>query len=227
MQSENIRRNNVSAREQVPSNNLVQIYQKGTENLKVLFVGNSITYHAPKQEIGWEGSWGMAASCSSNDYVHQAVTLLKERYGEVAYAIVQLAQWELQFYEERTEWKDSYELAHMFQADVVVIRMGENIPTSVLHSKDTKTHIENMIAFFSNKSKAVVVTDSFWKRPKLDNLLKEICEEKGYIYCKISDLEADKKTMALGLFSHEGVSIHPSDYGMQQIAKRIVAALDV
>ena len=27
---------------------------------KILIVGNSITWHAPKEEIGWFGNWGMA-----------------------------------------------------------------------------------------------------------------------------------------------------------------------
>ena len=227
MQSENIRRNTVSAEKQLPDNELVQIYQKGTEKLKVLFVGNSITYHAPKQEIGWEGSWGMAASRPSNDYVHRTVSMLEERYGEVAYAIAQLARWELQFDEETVEWKKMYESARSFHADIVVIRMGENIPTERLKCADTKKHIENMIASFSDNNKAIVVTDSFWKRTKLDHLLREICEERKYIFCQISDLEADKNTMALGLFSHEGVSIHPSDYGMEKIANRIVSAVNL
>ena len=46
--------------------------------------------------------------------------------------------------------------------------------------------------------------------------------ENGYTFCKISDLEQDEKTMAIGQFDHRGVSVHPSDYGMKCIADRIL-----
>ena len=37
---------------------------------RVLFVGNSITLHGPRPQIGWTNNWGMAATARDKDYVH-------------------------------------------------------------------------------------------------------------------------------------------------------------
>ncbi len=37
---------------------------------KVLFLGSSITLHAPAPQIGWTGNWSMAASAEEKDCVH-------------------------------------------------------------------------------------------------------------------------------------------------------------
>jgi hypothetical protein len=46
------------------------------DSLKVLFLGNSITHANPDPGVGWAGSWGMAASEESKDYVHRLMTSL-------------------------------------------------------------------------------------------------------------------------------------------------------
>ena len=68
------------------------------------------------------------------------------------------------------------------------------------------------------------MTDMFWYAIYND-CFKEIAEEKGYIFCHLTDLEEDERTMALGLFEHKGVAGHPGDYGMQCIADRIIAKI--
>ena len=57
--------------------------------------------------------------------------------------------------------------------------------------------------------------------------LHPLLMENGYTFCKISDLEQDEKTMAIGQFDHRGVSVHPSDYGMKCIADSILEKIDL
>lgn len=225
-EAKEVKQNTVSARGQVPLSSLLQIYDVKNAKIRILFVGNSITYHAPKPEIGWFGRWGMAASCEKNDYVHQVVNMLETHYGKVGYGVAQLAQWEITFDEKSQEWKDNYCGMESFDADVAVIRMGENIPDTKLELTNVESYIEDMITFFGKGCKQIIVTDCFWKREKLDNLLKKICDDNGYTFCQLSDLYENSKVMAFGQFEHHGVSLHPSDYGMELIATRIVELIN-
>lgn len=221
-EAKEIKQNTVSAQDQLPGSSLLQIYDKPDAKVRILFAGNSITYHAPKSDIGWLGSWGMAASCEANDYVHQTVAMLKKQYDSVSFGIAQLAQWELTFDTVENDWTVPYQNITALRSDIAVIRMGENIPSDKLELPSIETYIENMIQFFAVGCRQVIVTDCFWKREKLDLVLKQICLKKHYTFCQLSDLYENSKTMALGQFEHEGVALHPSDYGMKLIAERIV-----
>ena len=65
----------------VPSENQnkTDYFSEGNGGLKILFVGNSISRHAPKPDMGWYGDWGMAASEAEKDYLHLIVAKIKEK----------------------------------------------------------------------------------------------------------------------------------------------------
>ena len=203
----------------------LQIFEAKEPALKIAFVGNSITYHGPREEVGWFHHWGMAASCEEKDYVHQAVALLRERFGGVSYAIVQSANWERTF-REGDGWQARYEKLKVFAPDVVCIRLGENILREELTKPDLKEYLRGMVHFFAEGCRQVIITDCFWRREALDNLWKELCEEEGYTFCKISDIYEDESMMALGQFEYKAVALHPSDKGMRAIAERIVDVVE-
>ena len=53
-----IAKNTVSSKGQVKEYDIVRPVERGGE-INVLFLGNSITRHAPAPEIGWDFDWGM------------------------------------------------------------------------------------------------------------------------------------------------------------------------
>ena len=60
---------------------------EGGAGTRVLFIGNSITRHRPKPEIGWHRNCGMAASCLEKDYVHQVMARVLEVDPRATFAI--------------------------------------------------------------------------------------------------------------------------------------------
>lgn len=216
------KKNTVKAEGQLATDHFVMLHEKPEVCHRVLFIGNSITFHEYKAEIGWERNWGMAASAPEKDYVHQTVAALEERFGPISYGIAQVSYWECH-YEDGPEILDTYyKGAQAFEADIVIVRIGENIYPKMHAENSCIPYYEEMIRFFAGSAKQVIVTNNFWPRKDLDEAFEEVALRNGYTFCKLNDLSADKKTMALGEFEHEGVCLHPSDYGMKKIAERIV-----
>lgn len=221
-----IEKNTVSAKSQVQRRNYLECFDNGGK-INVLFLGNSITRHEPKSEIGWENDWGMAASKRENDYVHVTVRLLEEKLGKVNYCIANCGEWEMNYYNEALlqEWKE----ARDFRADIVIIRLGENIfnVRDKFEEYPLAPYYAKLIEYFcSNPNAKVIVTGLFWRSPLIEDAIEEVVAEKGYAYAPLNDLGDNEENMAIGLFWHDGVAMHPGDLGMQRIAERIVKALE-
>ena len=77
---------------------------------RILFLGNSITLHGPKPDIGWTGNWGMAASSEDKDYVHLVTSALAQHTGSTPQIMVRnIADFERGYatYDVEGQMKDS------------------------------------------------------------------------------------------------------------------------
>ena len=69
---------------------------------KILFAGNSMAWHAPKDDIGWSGDWGMAASKRENEHTQdeladkfsELISYLRKGKSKVPVLISQPFLWE-------------------------------------------------------------------------------------------------------------------------------------
>ena len=70
----------------------------------------------------------------------------------------------------------------------------------------------------------MIYTTCFWKNPVVDEAINSVAIERGEV-CIDGNFSKEEKNMALGQFAHSGVAIHPSDAGMEEIAKAIFQEL--
>ncbi len=196
--------------------------------LRVLYVGNSITQHAPCDY--WWGDWGMAASSREKDYVHQLGEMLSGEY-DVSYSLSQLSQWEIMGHDrhEALQLLDG-EMKNEF--DLVVVQLGENIPQG-----DTtfSTDFRDLIAYVQSLQEVkIYVLANFWADEEVDCAKQAACDGDSVIWVSLDgalECTVGKGALVEGLdgeqhtIDHDGVAKHPGDQGMTAIAQRLYDAM--
>ena len=197
---------------------------------KVLFLGNSITKHGPKADIDWSGNWGMAASAEAKDYAHVFTTSLAQKQGSTPEILVKnIADFERahQGYDFDAKLKEAID----FQADLIVIAIGETVPALKTTEEKTKLQeaVTKLLATLKGDRKPVILVRScFWANVAKDEALRGACDAVSGIYVDLSALSADKSLYgrAEREFKHAGVANHPGDKGMAAIAAALMKALE-
>lgn len=196
---------------------------------KVLFLGNSITKHGPKADIDWSGNWGMAASAEAKDYVHVFTTSLARKQGSTPEILVKnIADFERahQGYDFAAKLKEAID----FQADLIVLAIGENV--LALKTAEEKTKLQEAVTKLlttlkGDRKPVILVRSCFWANAAKDEALRGACDAVSGIYVDLSALSGDKSLYgrAEREFKHAGVANHPGDKGMAAIAAALLKAL--
>lgn len=214
-----IEKNTVPAKDQLASDRCISFEGTGENRLKIAFVGNSITRHGPAPALGWQGDWGMAASCREKDYVHRVLDGLQSRGMPASACICNAAEWE-------RGYADGFHLEFFapvreFQPDILVMRAVENCPIADFKPEAFQCAYEALIGYLKAAQTKVILTTSFWKHPG-DGAIQAVAEKFGYPCIYLGQLGEQDAMKAVGKFDHTGVAAHPGDAGMASIAKAIL-----
>ncbi|MBQ4086816.1 MAG: SGNH/GDSL hydrolase family protein [Clostridia bacterium] len=220
-----IEENTVSSAHQTEKKGPVFFLKTEGEGQKILFVGNSITLHLPKPDIGWYGSWGMAASCAEKDYVHMVMEKQLETDAKSRFAVCHVSDWE-RGYRTGESFFNAFLPAREFGADVIIMRCVENCPHDErFNGALFRQKYQELIDYLNPEGKAkVILTTGFWRHVGNQDI-RAVAKERGYALVELEQLGEDDSMMAIGLFEHRGVSIHPGDKGMAAIAEKILQML--
>lgn len=219
--SKDLIENDVPASGQLKNGDCVSFYICDNADLKLAFLGNSITRHGKAENLGWYGDWGMAASRRENDYVHKLINKFEKDGRKVSYCIANLSEWERT--RDSSLLTSRYAEVKSFNADIVIVRLGENAGLTKELEEFTSCY-KDMAEYFAGGAD-VVLCDLFWEYEPFDAFVEELAEERGYAFVKIHDLGSNEEMKAIGKFEHAGVAAHPGDKGMAEIAERIYNAI--
>lgn len=200
------------------TNGFARISWIGDKGKRVLIFGNSITRHSPAPDLGWLLDCGMAASCAEKDYVH----LLYNRFrtsGEVCFCIFQASDFECTLSER--EIMPELAEAEKFGADLIIGRLGENVPSGKFHSGEWTNAYGSLLEKCAHSGTEIVLSSCFWKNEQTDEEIRRLGKLKGWRVAELGDLGEMDSMKAKGKFSHSGVAVHPGDEGMRMIAERI------
>lgn len=195
---------------------------------RILFLGNSITLHGPKPDIGWTNSWGMAASAEDKDYVHLVAQAFARHTSTAPQIRVRnIAEFERQYatYHVEEQLKDLF----AFDPDLVVLAIGENVPA--LASDAAKTQFQQSVqrilyAALAKRRPMIVVRSCFWPDDAKDQALRAAATSARARFVDVGAIGRDPAHAARAerTFTHEGVAGHPGDKGMKALADAIVQA---
>ena len=185
---------------------------------RVLFVGNSITKHSIKPDIGWMRDCGMAASCAECDYVHIVSRALKEKYPQASFGILQVATFERNF-DKGFNLAEEYREAIEWQPDIAIFFFGANVPASYdsLETPEISfgTKYEELRNLLNSGSARFYHVEGFYLRPVLTRERNDVCQKYHDTWVPLTDINTRPETH--GLFNH------PNDEGMRLIAQRILS----
>ena len=217
-------KNTVDSKGQLKETEMIKFDNLTGEGKRIMFVGNSITLHGIKSEIGWHGAWGMAASAKDKDYVHILERLILEKDPGASFCICQASRWE-RVYQNGSEVYELFKNARDFNADIIVFRCIENCSGKDLDGEVFQRELDALLRYLDGSGDAkIVITTGFWRHPG-DGALRQYAKKMGYPCVELGDLGEDESMKAIGLFDHSGVANHPGDKGMQMIAERIFDAV--
>ena len=215
-----MKKNTVSAENQLKQSQFVTYINRNGKGKRIMFLGNSITLHGVKEDIGWYNSCGMAASSEDKDYVHRMISMIEDRSSDCVFCICQVASWERE-YKIGCSLHHLFEKAREFSADIIIARFVENCPTNDFDAKMFKKELDSLLSYLNSKEKAkIILSTGFWHHPA-DKTIVEYAYENDFPIVELGDLGEKDEMKAIGLFEHSGVANHPGDLGMEKIAERL------
>ena len=182
---------------------------------RVLVLGNSITRHGPRPEIGWTNDFGMAASSADRDFVHVLAAKARAEFPSASFELANVAGTFERTFGKGVELERDFGRFRDWRPDAVILFFGANCPKTYDAKPDGRfgRELERLRNFLANDGKTrFLFCQGFYDRPVLDAEKKALAAKYGDVYVPMADIRS--RNDVKGRYSH------PSDNGMRLIAER-------
>ena len=185
---------------------------------KILVIGNSITIHPPDSSIGWNANWGMAASEADQDYFSVLKDTLQGYFSDL-----EMIRENVYPFERGFETIDFEQYSHLreFEAEIIIIRLGENIKDTELSNWNLAEAIQDFAFYLGTTNTKYIITTTFWPSPNFNEQLRHVASQNHWEFVDISAFGSNPADMALDQFEDNAVASHPNDQGMLAISKAL------
>lgn len=192
---------------------------------RLLVLGNSLVLSPPDPLYDWWGYWGMAATDADHDFAH----VLQGQLSGFYRAPVDLRARHVKPMETRPDKFNlkQYRDEIKWGADIVVIRMGDNVGSNEGIRQAYYAQMQELIEAVTKPGALLICTGRWYPEATVDAEQRAICEAHGGRWVVIADMYSESKYFAAseGNYSDEGVASHPGDVGHAEIAARIYQAI--
>lgn len=181
-------------------------------------IGNSLTMHPPRPDIGWAGNWGMAASTQAKDFAHVAAAKLV--IPVVASNFSGLETDSATYIPHIPEVTGS-----ITASTVVVVQLGDNVQPQIIPAFDPA--YGKLLDAVAARGQLICLS-SWWEYAARDAVIKKQCEAHGGHYLYIGDIyrmAGNPDRLEKQWSASPVIDAHPHDWGMNKIAERIAAAV--
>lgn len=195
--------------------------EKNAGHPRVLILGNSITRHGPRPQIGWTNDFGMAATSIEKDFAHVLAAKVKAKYPTASFALSNVAGTFERTFTKGISLERDFGWMRDWKPDAVVLFFGANCPGEYDKKPDGKfgREFEALRNYLANGDKTrFLVCEGFYSRPVLDGEKKAVATKYGDTYVTMGDIRARDDV--------RGRYNHPNDNGMRLIAERFWGNLE-
>jgi hypothetical protein len=186
---------------------------------RLLVLGNSITYHSPTPSLGWNGSWGMAASSEQHDFAHLTASTLHiplTRLNVVSLETTPSTASEV--IKQVSEGVDD--------TTAVILELGDNVPRNAEGLAGFQSTLRQLIDSVRPR-RSLTCTSTFWHHESVDDVIKRECVRGSGQFVYIGDIrqESGNTDSRNNTFTDPTVAGHPQNWGMGEISRRLVTKM--